>query len=117
VVGAEGISSEVAPRRNERRTNRPEVKYRIVDVHFIRWVGRISAAPHNIHLWRSSKGKRPRLTRIPRYGGNGSDAICYRVILVGEVAVMNGSAVPRASSSCVNEIPDSSGRYIAERCG
>ena len=50
MVGAVGIGWEVAPRSVEWRTDGPTVSAYIIDVHLIGWVGRDSAAAHDIQL-------------------------------------------------------------------
>src|SRR5581483_7960212 len=45
-----GVSREVAPRRDERQSERPTVGDRVVHVHFIGWVGGSSAAAHHKHF-------------------------------------------------------------------
>ena len=71
------VGREIAPRRHERRKDRPAVIERIIHVHLVGRVGRNSPAAHHEHL--AVQGKRTCLACRPRYGGNRADTISGRI--------------------------------------
>jgi len=116
------VSCEIAPRRYESETTAPRMADAIVDVHLVRWVGRISPAAHDPHhvigAANRSEGNRPGLARGSRDAGNGRDRISDRVIGKRVITIMYRSAVPSAAPARVDVAVEEVGCwYVAERDG
>jgi hypothetical protein len=102
MVSTVGVRREVAPGLGERCANRPAIRHRIVDVHFVGRIGCLPAATHYIH--RVAQVKASRFGCGPRYRGNVTDSIGHRIVNKRDGAIMKERAVISAATAGVNEV-------------
>src|SRR4030095_15730102 len=110
VVGAVGISGEVAPRVNERRAKRPNTAHRIIDIYFVG--DQIKRAAHHPHV--AVEIQPTRVACRSRYACNRLDRVSYGIKAKRSSIILKRSAVPGGAATGVDKVTDCRSWHIGE---
>src|ERR1051326_3013192 len=110
MVGAIGIGWEVTSGIVERHTNAPAVRAGIVDVDFVRWIGRHSATAHHIHL--AVEVQPSGFSSGPRYRRNRTNGVRHWIKAKRVIRVYHGPALVIRCTPHVDDPVDAARRRI-----